>query len=289
MNDDESFRRGKHLSVSQLTTYLTCSWKYYLKYVLKWADPPKLHLANGKAGHAAVEFNQRFKIRTGEDQQLDRILDLFSDAYDAGVYEIDKADLDPTDDVGGMKDRTAEALKVYRHIDAPKQHPIATEVEFSLTIPPIEGFEDLPPVIGRIDYLMEEGMGDNKFPKTHRKKSQAEVDMSDQLSTYDAALQEKGIVVPTLGLKIFLPGNSKNTPDVQNLYRATNLMVPDVRQNRIERTFYKFRQAWAGIKAGIFIPTDNPIACGMCPFRERCQYNLIKSDYDALQIRNALE
>lgn len=278
-----------HLSVSQLNEYLSCSWKYYLKRVLGWKERPKLILANGKAGHQAVEFNQRHMINKGQPVQLDVLLDLFSDSYDSQTYELEPSDLDPDENIGRTKDNTAEILKVYHAIDAPKHRPVATEVEFELIVPPDADVDNMPPIVGRIDYMFEDELGDNKFPRQRRKKTRADADTTDQLTTYDAAMQQKGIVMPALALKSFLPANSKETPDVQTVQRSPELMTPEARQNRIERTFYKFRTAWRGIQQGIFLPADNPMVCGRCPFWDRCQYSLVKSDYDALQIRRSAE
>jgi RecB family exonuclease len=274
----------EHLSISQLGMYLRCSMQYYFRYVLGLSERPSLKQLNGTAGHTAVEYNYRKKITTKVDEPVDKILDIFSDAYDAETAVLEPTDLMPNDNVGDMKDATVETLKVWRMTEAAKHVPIDVETEFELIVPTDESFQlHIPKIVGRIDLIEIGGTIDNKF--TSRMKSQGEVDLSDQLTTYDASLAQKGVSLPGVGLTVFTPPGKTVPGQARTIWRDPKLMLPDARAARHERVFYKFRTAWRGILAGIFLPTDDPRTCGWCGFRDRCQNSLVKDDYQALEAR----
>lgn len=259
-----------HLSVSQLTMYIRCSMQYYFRYVLGLKERPSLRMLNGTAGHTAVEYNYRKKINTKADEPLERILDIFSDAYDAETAVLEPSDLQPGDDLGTVKDETVETLKIWRLTEAAKHTPLAVEAEINLIVPRDESFQiEIPPVTGRIDLIETNGTLDNKF--AGRMKSQIEVDLSDQLDTYDAALIQKGITLPSVGLTVFTPPGKTVPPKVQTIWRDPKYLTPEARMSRMERVFYKFRTAWRGILAGDYMPVDDPKICGWCGYLDRCQ------------------
>lgn len=283
-----------HLSYSQMSMYLRCSMQYYFRYVLGWISPPSLPLARGKAGHTAIETNSLHKIKTGADSPVDHFLDIASDAYDAETNELLPEHLREDEDIGKSKDGHIELLRFWRLGEAPKDIPMAVELEFDLTVPPSDVSPDpIPKIVGRIDELTADRngnpdhLGDYKF--AYRAKSQGDVDTSMQLDLYDTVLREEGITVAQIGYKTMLQANTREGPRLQRLPRSAALMTPEIRQNRTERIFYKARAIWRGITGGIFIPTDDPRTCATCGFREQCQFSLVRSDWKALEIRQRME
>jgi hypothetical protein len=273
----------QHTSFSQMSSYWYCSMKFYFERVLGWERRPSLPMAAGSAGHTVIEWNARKKIATGIDGDPTDFLDLASDTYDSETYDLTPADLQPGEDIGKNKDAHIALLKYYRHGVAPKRTPVATELEFNVHIEANEVYEyPLRIVTGRID-LIDPAIIDNKFAS--RAKTQADVDLSDQLSLYDYALQRHDIVAPDLGFDVYLQANTKDGPRVQLLRRSPTLMTPEARANRFERLKHKFRTTQRAIDASIFIPTDDPKKCGRCDYRDRCQYSLVKDDYIALAIK----
>ena len=269
-----------HLSVSQLTMYLRCSMQYYFRYVLGIKERPNLAMLNGTAGHAAVEYNYKKKITTKLDEPLEKILDIFSDSYDAETAVLEPQDMKPGDDLGDTKDKTVESLRIWRLREAPMRRPLAVEASFDLIVPVDETFQlEIPPINGRIDLIDQSGTLDNKF--TGRMKSQADVDLSSQLDTYDAALTQKGISLPSVGLTVFTPPGKTVPAQARTIWRSERLMLPEPRLSRRERIFYKFRTAWRGILAGDFEPIDDPRTCGWCGYYDRCQ-SQTAADYRAL-------
>lgn len=269
--------------------------QYYFRYILGLKERPNLRLANGKAGHAAVEYNAIHKMKQGDDLPAEAILDRFSDAFDSETSELEPSDIGPDENLGRTKDETTETLRFFRHRHAPRSTPLAVEQEFTLVIPPTEDFEEpIKPIIGRIDIIQtrteehplalpKTEVIDNKF--VARMYNQNKVDMDEQPTMYDMVMTKAGMQTDNLGFQLFLPPNRKDGPRVIQLLRSPEYMTPAMRQARHVRLLYKLRTVAREIRLGLFKPVDNPIVCASCGFRERCQFSLVKSDYDALMIR----
>ena len=266
--------------------------QYYFRYVLGLKEPPALAPSAGTAGHNAVEADGRRKIRTGMNMPLDEMLDFFSSAFEVKTEEVE---LKPDEDKGTVKDQIVASLAMYHATIAPKVLPLLVESSFSLKI------EGTRPVQGRIDLVSlsqkrtpiwktnsKAQIWDNKFTMSRRTKSQIEVDTSIQLSTYDMAFeQDTGKAPETVGLIQFMPpGRDANRypAQVNVIARSPELMTPEARELRRARTVHQYQTAEAGIAAGIFIPTDNPMTCGWCGFRDRCQ-NAKVDTWTATKIR----
>lgn len=281
-----------HLSFSQLQMYLRCGMQYYFRYILGLKEPPALAPTAGTAGHNAVEADGRRKIRTGMNMSLDEMLDFFSSTYELKTKDVE---LKPDEDMGRTKDQIVSSLAIYHQTIAPKILPLSVERSFSLEIPKAR------PVQGRIDLVSlsqkrtpiwatnsKAQIWDNKFTMSRRAKSQLEIDTSPQLSTYDMAFeQETGKAPETVGIIQFMPPGQNATrypAQVSVIARSPEMMTPEARERRKARTTHQYQTAEAGIAAGIFIPTDNPMTCGWCGFRERCQ-NALVDTWAATQIR----
>ena len=283
-----------HLSFSQLNMYLRCSMQYYFRYILGIKEPPSLAPSAGTAGHNAVEADSRRKIRTGLAMPMEEMLDYFSTTYDQITEDVV---LKSGEDTGMVKDNITSSLVTYHMNLAPKIIPLMVEKSFSLDL----GIENVRPVQGRIDAVTlsqrrtpiwktnsKAQIWDNKFTMNRRTKSQAEVDTSIQLTTYDMAIeQETGKAPETVGLIHFMPPGRDATrypAQVNVIARSPALMTPETRELRKARTAHQYQTIEAGIAAGIFIPTDNPMTCGWCGYRDRCQSAAVTT-WEAAKIR----
>lgn len=271
-----------HISVSQVTMYLRCSMQWKYRYVDGLKEPPSLKLATGKAGHAALEYNTKHKIKTGADLDLATFLDVGSDLFDAHTAELERADLAEGDDPGRDKDATLETLKVFRLKAAPAIKPAASEWEFNLDIPSSTE-KPLRIINGKVDLIQLDAstpqptlrVDDYKF--TAKARSQAEADTSIQLSTYDMAIEMlTGEAPSSLGLICLIPPTPKSEPRIVPIRRDAALMTPEARARRAERTRYQFETVQRGIDAGIFIPADDPKVCSWCGYRATCQYSAVR-------------
>lgn len=309
MDDSTEVPKREHRSFSQFSLFQRCGLAYYYRYKLGWKERPSLALANGKAGHAAVEHNLRRKMKFKEDGPLEEILDVFADHYARETEKLEPGDLDPDQDIGKQKDATVSLLTYYRVKEAPLVTPLMVEAEFALDLPEDElnGIE-VPEIVGRIDLVGKRAevperdtrrgaktiedawrtelseVIDHKFVK--RAKSQATVDLSDQLTLYDMVMAKTGLPTDRLGLELFIPPTPRNEPKIIQLFRNPEMMTPEVRKIRHDRLLYKMRTIESMIQHGMFVPTDDPVICGYCGFNVMCQESKV-DQWTALQIRQS--
>lgn len=284
-------RPEKHLSFSQIDNYRRCSWRWYLKYVLRWEDRPSLDLVRGKAGHTALERDHLRKIKTGQNITREELLDTFSDAYDGHLTELAPTDFSADDDPGKTKDDTAQVLTVYSGKAAKGINPVAVELAIDHVIPASETYDQPILTLVRLDLLDRTGIFDNKFPRSRRGvKSVEEADSSWQLSLYDDAIESVlHTEVPNLGFITFLPPSptGREVAEVRTTRRSEEARQPAQRQARRDRVRHVIQTTQRAIDAQIFIPTDDPRTCASCPFRTRCQSSLVKDDFTAASLRKS--
>lgn len=256
--------------------YRRCSQQWYYRYILGIKSRPAIALSNGKAGHTAVEADNRAMMKNEEGVGLptEQVLDIYSDAFDADLAEIE-SELDGTDDPGAVKDGTVQTLKVYKSLVAPRIKPAAVELGFSLDIPPAEDYEyPIKIVEGRIDLVEHQTVGvyDYKFPLSRRAKSQEEADLSWQLTLYDTVLENAhNINTENLGFIAMLPPGKRDPADIKVTRRSKEQMTPEWKAHRRERLLHAMRTAQRAIDAGIHAPVDDPKVCSWCGYRDICQ------------------
>ena len=278
-------RSQPHTSFSQLDQYRRCSLAYYFKYVKGERTPGNLNIAKGKAGPAAIEKNHRAKAKTTQQIPRDELIQTFVDTYDGMTYNLELAD---GEDLGKTKDDTIDSLNVYHGTTGKKIQPVAVELGFNLDLPATEDYEYPIRIInGRIDLVDRAGILDAKF--ANRRKSQADVDDSWQLTLYDMVFKDlTGMDTPNMGFMAFLPPGTGKTPkpaEVQVLLRSPHEVEPAQRQRRRDRLEHVLRTTQKAIDAGIFMPADDPKVCSYCDFRKTCKSSLAKDDFAAIAIR----
>ena len=300
LNSDKIQSLREHTSWTQLQMYMRCSMQYYFRYVLGHKERPKLIMSNGSAGHEALELNAKHKIASGEDQPLEQIISNYDQALTKELADFEKSDFEPDDSIPAIKDATTQSLTVWRVKEAPLVTPITAELEFTIPLPETETFQyPTKPVTGKIDRISKRlrtvipgrprqartEVVDYKFPQRLPSNLQELANMNDQLTTYDLVLTMAKTPTDDLGFEHFVPPTKTIPSRILQTYRSPELMTPQARVNKQSRLLYKFRTVSRAITSGIFLPTDNPQICGQCGFRQMCQSSLVKSDYDALQIR----
>ena len=307
--DQERRPTTPHLSYSQLSMYLRCSMQYYFRYIQKLRDKPKVSMSLGKGGHAALEWATKAKLAHGTDKPADEIVQKASDFMDFYLSEMPPSEYEKDAEPGELKDKQLAATRVYAVRDARKIIPIGAEVEYDLDINKYlpEGADLVRPINMKIDVLYKdqttiiqhhtEGMavGVEDYKYVTRKKTQAEVNMSPQLTTYAVAMRDLTGKWPTkLGIRMMHPGSMAKKPksddagpDSIPLLREPEHMTPEALTRRMARVAYQFSRAERGIAAEVFIPTDDPITCSWCGFRDRCQASLV-DDFEAQKIREAI-
>lgn len=294
---EQSIKRP-HSSYSQLSMYLRCSFQYFFRYVLGQKDKPKVSMSIGSGGHAALEWNTKKKIETGSDMPVEAVVEKASDFMDHYLRELPRSEYEKDVEPGETKDKFLAATRVFRTRDAPKIQPVMAELSFDFDLNQFipDNEEPIRVVNGKIDIVSHDRdlhvapqeiapikVDDYKF--VTRKKNQNEVNLSPQLTLYAGVIKQVTGKWPSrLGYIQLHPGTKQDGPDAIPLLREPQHMTPEALTSRMRRLVFQFRRAEEGIRKGIFIPTDDPITCSWCGFRERCQNSLV-DDFEAATIR----
>ncbi len=279
-----------HISYSRLQTFNKCSFQYMFKYEMDLQQPGNLNMSRGKAGHKALELNALHKIETGQDQTVEQVHDNFKTAFDEEISDIVLLEWDKPDE---QADNTRALLTKYMAEEAPLVTPMHVELELWIPVPDIGGVQ-VPPILGYADAVNLRNsimydisvenieLVDRKFPGKKPSSVQDVVNMSDQLTIYDKGLRDMNIVVNDMVIENYVPPTKTIGPRLERDYRAEELLNLPAREERTERVFFKARQFQRAVVAGDrYTPIDDPRVCGQCPYRQMCQFSLVKSDYEA--------
>jgi CRISPR/Cas system-associated exonuclease Cas4 (RecB family) len=266
-----------HFSYSQMSTYLACSWKYYLKYMKRIPGLHTLNLASGKAVHKAIEYNSLYKMKKEEDMPMSDLLDISADAHDRYAKDVEGS---TPKQIGENKDENQGIITLYRRTQAPQIKPIATEYEFRIELPE-DDVQDYMPVIGFVDSYAEvpdvrPGPPGGKvialedYKRVNKKRGQKEVDISPQLTLYDYVYYEQTGSLPDVVGYRQMGFLKKEGPYSLPLYRQPVSM--EARQKRWRRVLNQMKAVQQAIRKGVFIPCDDPKVCGWCDYQHICQF-----------------
>jgi CRISPR/Cas system-associated exonuclease Cas4 (RecB family) len=293
MSDRNEGHDLPHTSISQVTMWQRCPKQYEYRYVLGLKRPPTPAMASGSSIHAGLEANNRVRIETGEDMPMEALLAHVSDVHDKVMQ--DTAPEKEPGEKGRFKDENIEIARFYRRVQAPHIEPVRAEHTFTIQVPPDEQGEYLP-VIGYID--VEAVVPDPELgpmaPKvrsledykrvTRNRKTQADADLSLQLTLYDYSTSLTGQRLPdVIGLRN-LGFNGLKTrategpgPYTAPVYRSALLMEPARRRRKWERALGTVRKVQGLVTTGLFPPTDDPKTCSWCGYLDICQETPLKN------------
>jgi len=259
-----------HISYSQIFTYLSCSLKYQMKYVLR--QPPErigLALPFGKALHKSLE-RYYLSYAQGQIEELGTLKTLFGEVFtsnfenikDLVVFGKTMPDADSAISMGN-----AMLKAFYESIDLTGWKVLDVELPLSAQLYTDSGQITEFKLIGFIDLLLEDPAGqlvvvDHKTAA--RAKSQADVDSDLQMSTYSYLLAANRYVFPTAPVRgRFDVLRKLKTPKLEHYY--TQRTADD--RKRLAKIA---GGVLAGIEAGIFLPNRGWM-CGDCEYAETCQ------------------
>ena len=164
----------KHLSVTQIKTFLQCPLKYFFRYKQGIKVRANSSLTMGKCVHCAIEEYYKKQMKEGKATEED-IKGMFDHAWETHVGDTDfKKDEGP----GALKDEGLRLVKKYAEDIAPKVRPKELEKEFELK------FENVAYSLkGIIDLIEQDGtVVDHKCSK--RSPNKYDIDRDIQLSAY---------------------------------------------------------------------------------------------------------
>lgn len=250
--DGQSPFSDRHISVSQIKTYLRCPLEYRFRYIDGLYVPQSGAITLGKSVHRALEYNFRQKIDSGKDAPLKDIVDVFNDAYD---HLLEDTELEQGENAENLRREGMRLLSLYHATIAPGIYPAVVEEPFETEL---EGIDI--PLAGIMDLVDRSGViVDHKTAK--RSYSSDAVQRDLQLTTYALAYrkmhgkQEKGV-----RLDVMIRGRETR---IQTLHGERS-------ERQIERHARLIGEVVRAIEQGIFYPNES-YYCGICRYRTFCE------------------
>ena len=250
-----------YLSHSAISTYQSCSLRYFFKYVAGLPEGAvSANLIFGGSIHSALEAHFRELIEGNPAPPLKHLHQAYLDKFDecdADRIRFGRGTDRQTLDALAMRILAAFQASDLAHVDG---RVIGIEEELRGDVIP-----GAPQILARIDLLVDVGdaivITDFKTARSPWSRAQAD-DAAGQLLLYHE------LVVPLAdGRPVrleFTVVTKAKTPKV------TRHFVP-VDQAKIERMKLIVRRVWDGIRSGLFFPSPSPTNCGTCPFIRECR------------------
>jgi len=258
--------RKPHVSPSALDMYLRCGEQYRRAYIEKEKIPPGVALVKGGSVHKAAEVNFAQKIESHVDLPVGDLLEAAASHVDQ-TLEREGMMLTPDEEGRGLAkvkgelvDRATALTKTFHKHIAPTVQPVLVERFVRIDLP--RHSHDL---LGRLD-CVDDGDRVRDLKTSSRRKSEDEVQRSDQLTFYHAAMKkETGREPKEVVLDVLV---DTKTPAVQTLRSNRTQNDKQVFLNRLNSMIQ-------GVNAGVFPPAPlghwccSPKFCGYwftCPY-----------------------
>lgn len=245
------------ISVSKMRCLLSCSLKYYFKYVAKLPSPMCGALLLGKSVHAAAESSMRFKMEKESDMPLDTILDVFSQSFE-GFQQNEPVDLEG-EDKGKLKDSGYALTRLFATEVLPSKNPVLIEHEFNIP------FDNTNYVYrGFIDEISADGVVSDLKTAAKSWPEDSLTNGGDlQMIGYAFAYRQL-FGQPEKGLRLEILVKNK-TPKLQ-------ILTAEPRTDKeIDRFLKIMGSCVALIEQKIFVPASSRFNCATCSFSEECK------------------
>ena len=253
-----------HLSVSQITKFLTCPLSYRFQYVDGIETGTKSSsFALGTAFHSAAEHLHRH-LMNGGAKRPEVYQDVLAESLkvEFGNFEVQTKDGENRDSLTAEGARLIDAYREYRTAQKTTLLTVEQRVERELINVRTGELLGLP-FVAYLDLIekVENGLVVVDLKTAARSYSQGDVDGNLQLTAYGLLVMlETG--KPPAGLRIDAVVRNKQ-PKVQRLETTRT-------ENDLVRFWALAKQVRAAIEAGVFYPSPG-WACSGCEFAESCQ------------------
>lgn len=252
--------------MSQLKTYNTCAYSWYLKKVKRVRQTPAAWFPQGTAVHAAWEAWEK----SDRSLTLVQCEDVFGEKYDEEVNRLceETPNLDhwfssgryypAILDIPRRYDKGLEQVSTWLdHYTATGERPIvidgqaAAEVPFDLTLGDVQ-------VRGCVDAVFSDDVVDGKTGNNPPRDAEGQEDPT-QLGVYRVALDEQhGVLVDHGYYFMANTGGPGRTHDLKSW--------------TVERVTDMFGQLGADIDAERFEPSPSPDKCRTCTVQHACPF-----------------
>jgi putative RecB family exonuclease len=244
----------RHLSYSQINTYMTCPLRYHFQYVEQ--IPPTFtsaSLAFGSSIHEAAAAFYQSRLE-GDELRPDQLLDVYRDTWRSK----ESVKFFNGDNENSLMQKASLMLSVFHESCDPSVCVLGVEEFFEV---PLGG---LPPFHGYIDLIEQSVDGTIAIVdlKTASKKlTDANVHGNLQLTAYSLGAEALGFEPNALNLRLDVLTKTKNPEMVKHHTTRTE----DDRRRFIKLLY----QIWNGIEQGVWFPRED-WHCGQCAWAKQC-------------------
>ena len=186
-----------HISVSSITCYLKCPRQWEHRYILK--TPPAFrpqNLAFGSAVHSALGLFYGRHMARMEEPSAEELAADFTDAWTREVHGDIPVLLDDGVTEDSLRDKGVAMLEVFHEKAERPVTVLGVEQEFAVEIHDPSTGEVLPPLVGRLDAVVEDLDGSFvvlEHKTAARRYSEAKLRWDLQATAYHFASQQTGI------------------------------------------------------------------------------------------------
>ena len=251
-----------YVSYSAISTYQSCPMRYRFRYVEGLPENAvSSSLVFGGAVHSAVEHHFNQLMAGSPPPDLDTLLSVFWDGW-RDRNEETEVKFGKGEDINTIGELAQRVVTAFQESVLSQPDGSILGVEEELRGPIVS---DVPDLLARIDLLTETGdelaVVDFKTARSRWSKEQAS-DSAEQLLLYSELARH---LAPhkTVVCRFIVVTKAKKPVVEQH-------SVP-VDHRRIKQTKTIVERVWRAIEAGVFYPAPSPIACGSCPFHQRCR------------------
>ena len=250
-----------YLSHSAITTYQSCSLRYFFKYVAGLPEGTvSANLIFGAAVHSGLEAHFRELIEGSPAPPLEHLHQAYCDKFDE--CEPGRIRFGRGTDRQSLDALALRILEAFQVSELANVTGRVLGIEEELRGEVISG---VPEILARIDLLLDVGdaivITDFKTSRSPWSRAQAD-DAAGQLLLYHELVEPLAEGRP-VRLEFAVVTKAKAP-------KVTRHFVP-VDQAKIERMKLIVRRVWRGIRSGLFYPSPSPTNCGTCPFTRECR------------------
>jgi len=249
-----------HLSFSAIRSFQTCPRQFMFRYVLRLPDEKTFtSLVFGTALHRAIEVHFRSILEGEALPDLDTLLGIFWDAWQAEDKPIHFNKKENLDTIGHLVERMLRTFQA-SGFARPEGRIIGIEEEIRGVVS-----EACPEFEARIDLLTEEhdALIVTDFKTSLGRWNPAKLaQASPQLLIYGKLLAD---LADGRSMKLNFAVLTKRKKPILTLHSV------DHDKQLMEQSRQAVEEVWTAIQQGNFDPNLSPAHCPSCPFQETCR------------------
>jgi len=245
-----------HLSISQINLYRACSLRYKFTYIDELPKPFKPSgLAFGTVIHSAIEWFHKERLKSRRPS-VDEVYEVLLTDWEA--QKADNIRFREGETEGSLLSKAKELLELY--VAAPPAAEVThVELPFEVPIVDFSAGEVLEvPLRGVID-IIEGGDTVVELKTSARSIDVESIRQNLQLTAYSFAYRILYGTLPKLRLDCLLKTKKPRLERVET----------ERSKEDHHRLVYLLREAWKGIKCGVFFPNPGWI-CKDCEYGKYC-------------------